>query len=87
MIAGFHPHASGLLVPEEHAREREVWTKDEWRLMDRVFKLLESRGLEVFLGCTHPDCKGKSPIERRRQPDGGYLLRCPHKDRVFQRVF
>jgi hypothetical protein len=79
---GFREHASGLLVPEEQARAREVWGHDEWKLLERVTKLLTARGVELFMGCTEPGCK-KAPLERVRRPDGGLTLRCAHKDRLF----
>jgi len=78
--SGFHPHASGLLVPEDVAREREVWTRDEWKALEKVTKFLQGKGVELFMGCTHHDCK-KLPIERIRRADGGLTLRCAHKDR------
>jgi hypothetical protein len=81
---GFREHASGLLVPEEQSRAREVWGRDEWKLLERVTKLLATRGLELFIGCTEPGC-GKAPLERVRRPDGGITLRCEHKDRDFVR--
>lgn len=79
---GFRPHASGLFVPEEHSREREVWTRSEWRTIERATKLLTARGLEVFMRCSHTkDCQ-QAPIERIRRADGGIALQCAHKTRV-----
>lgn len=80
---GYKPHASGLYVPDEHSRTREVWTRDEWRILERAMKLLQSRNVDVFFGCPEPGCK-KAPIERVRRNDGGVTLRCAHKDREFQ---
>ena len=79
---GFHPHASGLLVPEDKAREREVWTRDEWRLMDRIIRLMRARNLAIVLHC-HA-CKGQE-IEVVNQPVNGFTWRCDHKDRIFHR--
>lgn len=84
--SAFRAHASGLLVPEEHSREREVWTKDEARLLERAMKLLQSRHLDLFMGCDEPTCK-KQPMERIRSLDGGLILRCAHRDRVLTRAF
>lgn len=81
---GFAQHASGLYVPEEHKREREVWTYDEWRALERATKLLDARGVTLYLACPEEACKG-APIERRRNLDGGITLRCAHKDRVIVR--
>ena len=76
---------SGLILPEAIAREREVWTKAEWMTINRAFKLLESRGVHIYLKCTKAGCE-HAPMESVRQSGGTYLLRCDHKDRVFQRV-
>ena len=82
--AGFAQHASGLYVPEEVSREREVWLREEWAALERATKLLTSRGLEFHFCCPKAECAGE-PIERRRNLDGGITLRCNHKDRVVVR--
>lgn len=84
MSEAFARHASGLMVPAEYSREREVWTKDELKVIDRAAKLLASRKVVMLLGCDHPDCR-KTPIERIRRIDGGITLRCNHRDREFTR--
>lgn len=82
---GFHPHASGLIVPEALARVREVWTPAEFKILQRATKLLASYQVEVYFGCPEPDCKTQ-PLERVTNGDGGFTLRCAHKDRIFTRV-
>lgn len=84
--AGFAPHASGLLVPEEFKREREVWTKDETKAVMKALTLLEKRGLAVLIGCPEDTCR-KAPIERVRNLDGSITMRCEHKDRLLSRAF
>ena len=82
---GFATHeGSGLLVPEELKRQREVWTREDWMILERATKLLMSRGLDLLLRCPEPGCI-ETPIERMRNLDGGITLRCPHKDRVVVR--
>lgn len=81
----FREHASGLIVPAELSREREVWSKDEYRTLERATRLLTSRGVSLFMGCDDPKCKN-TPIERLRNPDGGITLRCFHKDRVVVKL-
>ena len=82
---GFAKHeGSGLFVPEELKREREVWTYDEWRILERATKLLDSRGMRLYFGCADARCL-ETPIERMRNLDGGITLRCAHKDRVVVR--
>ena len=82
----FVEHASGLLVPPAHQRRREVWTRDEWKLLDRTAKLLAARHVKLQLACESPDC-AREPIQRLRDPaDGSITLRCRCTDRVLQRV-
>ena len=82
----FRQHASGLYVPEDVSRAREVWTREELRLVDRATKLLTSRGMAVMFACTDTKCENVK-IERVQGLAGDYILRCAHKDRVFQRRF
>jgi hypothetical protein len=82
--AAFRTTNSGLFVPAELSRERQVWTKDEARLLERATKLLEGKGIRLFLGCMHDRCR-EAPIERMRAADGGLVLRCAHADRVLSR--
>lgn len=76
--------AAGLIVPADAVLEREVWTRDEARLLERATKLLEARGVALYLRCTHDDC-ADAPIARERAADGGLHLRCAHKDRVLSK--
>lgn len=79
--SGFRANAVGLLVPEDISREREVWTKADYRILERATKLLQTRGIQIFLRCNNPDCQ-KLPMTRRRMPDGGLAITCGHKDRI-----
>lgn len=84
---GFH-HApqSGLILPEAVARERQVWTKQEYRLLERLTGMLGQHGVDLLLQCQHPACS-KTPLEPSRLPDGGFRLRCAHMDRVMTKAF
>lgn len=84
---GFREADSGLVVPEELSRGREVWTKAEAKLLDRTVKLLGSRGLQMMFRCTHARCKSAGPITRLRGKGGEMILRCEHLDREFTRAF
>lgn len=87
MPAGFRRSIdSGLIVPEEQSRLREVWTRDDWKLLNRAATLFSMKGLSLLLKCNHPGCKDQ-PVEKIHQPDGGFILRCAHCDRVFQKNF
>lgn len=79
-IPGVRQAASGLYVPDALSREREVWTHDEQRLLDRVGKLTAQRGLMMVFLCD--ECR--KPVEKIRRLDGGYTLRCDHRDRDMQ---
>jgi hypothetical protein len=87
---GFRATASGLIVPEELSRTREVWTFDEWRQIERTTKLLESRGMEFFLRCgpctARAARRGQAPpkLERIRRADGALTLRCDCTEREFR---
>lgn len=79
--------SSGLLVPEEVSRERQVWTRDEWKVLDRCGKLLKSRGLQMLMYCeATPECKAQPTLQKIKQPDG-FILRCAHADRLFTSMF
>lgn len=83
----FREHASGLIVPAAISREREVWTRDEWRLVERSTKLLKKRGIAVFYKCTAPSCQ-EQPIGLVRDPQSQALsLRCAHRDRIMSQSF
>lgn len=80
----FHEHASGLLVPNEIARERRVATKAEWRAYEAALKAYKRLGIRVQMACEKPGC---SRIRGIRAADGGAILRCDCTDRVFQAAF
>lgn len=87
MPAGFRQsHASGLIVPEEIARERQVMTWQEWRDLEKVTKALAARGIVLQLKCSDPRCQ-REPIVRHRTPEGGISFRCAHADRVYTKAF
>ena len=85
--AGFRRSpSSGLIVPEDVSRAREVWTRDEWKLLDRCGKLLASRGLRMLMLCdATPACLEK-PLVKVKEPDG-FRLQCAHMDRIFTNMF
>ena len=82
----FRQRDSGLYVPDEYSRIREVWTRDALRLINRVTKLLNSRGIQVMFACENPKCVD-TKISKAPGLGGEYILRCNCKDRVFQRTF
>jgi hypothetical protein len=83
--SGFRPTASGLIVPTEISREREVWTWAEWRDLNRVMGHLDTHQIAMFLRCDDSRCQGAT-LTRVINPDGGWTLRCPHLDRVVSRA-
>ena len=84
MRDGFARHASGLLVPADQQRIREIWTHAEWKHLDRAVSMLAKKNVDLFFGCPEPYCRDQ-PIERLRNADGGLTLRCRHKDRIVLR--
>lgn len=77
---------SGLLLPPELSRERQVWTKAEWRLLERCTRMLESHDLRLQLQCTHDTCR-QVPLVPSRLPGGDFQLACPHATRVMTKAF
>jgi hypothetical protein len=74
--------ATGLLVPEDTPRAREVFTKDEARLLERAMKLIKARGLVLQMRCSDERCQD-TKIERIVDEAGDVRLRCAHRDLVF----
>lgn len=76
-------NGSGLVVPEELSRKREVITKDEWRALERAIqRVLGPREIAFTMRCVHPGCPDPAMV-RIRNADGGFTLRCGHAERVF----
>ena len=81
--AGFRPSGHGsLLVPLTTERQREVWTRDERKTLDRMARLVQSRGLAWMLKCIHPGCGG---VMVRQDVAGVDTLRCDCSDRELSR--
>lgn len=81
----FQEHVSGLLVPKAHVRIRQVFTKEEWRLLDKVSRLFKSRGVALLMECEQPACSKE--IQQVQIPGAGLMLRCQCTDRVLQKAF
>jgi hypothetical protein len=83
--SGFRETNTGLIVPEEHSREREVWTRDEIKRFRRAQEEAARKGLSLPFLCTHERCRnnpnGFTVLKRVNVP-GGFELRCEHKIRV-----
>ena len=79
----FRANASGLFVPAEISRIREVITAEEWKALDRVIrKVLGPRRIKFLFSCDHEGCTDRL-IRRERTGDGGFVLRCGCRDRVY----
>jgi hypothetical protein len=86
MPAGFRrATASGLIVPEEVSRLREVVSRDDWKQLERATKMLQAHGVRIFLACDRPECAA-APLERVRRLDGGITFRCAHRDLEFTKL-
>lgn len=77
---------TGLILPEPVSRQRQVWTRDEWRLLERATKMLKRQSIKVMLECEHDTCKGVK-MEGARRRDGSFVLTCAHAERVLQKEF
>ena len=73
-----------VFVPESLERTREVFTHDQWRLIDRAAKLLKSHQINLTLSCGHESCAGKiEQVKSAAIP----TLQCACRTRVFERAF
>lgn len=81
--AGMRATQSGLIVPEEHSRQRVVMTRDEAKAIDRAAKVLNAKGILMVLSHNVPTCD-KWPLERRRLNNGDYVYECECSTFVFQ---
>lgn len=82
--AGYRQSPGGLLVPSSLEREREVWTRDEWKVLDRAAALLAARGVSMVLRCNV--CRVGGALAASQGPSGERLLTCAHKQRVLSRA-
>jgi hypothetical protein len=72
-----------VYVPQYLERQREIWTHDEWRLIDRAAKLLKSRSINMALSCGHESCAGKiEQVAGTAMP----TLQCDCRTRIFERT-
>lgn len=83
---GFSPHTSGLLVPEHAARTRQVWTKDDAKILTRAAKLLNARGVSHQMRCANTSCPDPQLTEVRLA-GRDVVLRCGCTDRHFTKAF
>lgn len=82
----FREHASGLYVPASVSREREVWPRDEWRIVDKAVKILKAHGIQFAFRCGTETCGDPVLKVVREAASGGRVWRCGHKDRPFHRL-
>lgn len=86
--SSFKQRESGLYVPDALSRDRQVFTRDELRLIDRALALLGKASLKLQMACEHPRCAdSRGKVERKQLADGSVVLQCDHLDRTFMRAF
>lgn len=81
-LEGIPDLASSIRNP----RVREVWVREEWKLLNRASKMLEGHGVKHRMLCTIEQCPDK-PIKIATDASApmGAVLRCGCTDRVFAR--
>lgn len=84
--SGFRPSSElpSLLVPDDVSRTRQVWTRDEWKVIDRAIGLLKARRIRTEMFCEEDHCHGRT-IEAARLSGRAIRLRCDCTDRMFTR--
>lgn len=78
-VPAFAPRPSGILVPPERVRDREVWIREEWKALQRAGRAALSHKLLLVLICEA--CE--QSVERIEGLEG-IVLRCKCKDRVVR---
>ena len=81
---GLAGDTSYALMVEASRREHEVWTRDEWKVLDRAAALLAARGVSMVLRCNV--CRVGGALAASQGPSGERLLTCDHKQRVLSRA-
>lgn len=79
-------HPSGLLVPDELSRLRTLITADQWKQVRRtVNQFCRPHQIRFVLICDACfDAKREHHMfEKIRTPDGGFVLRCDHRDLAY----
>ena len=65
-------------------REREVWTTDEKKRLNRCAKDFNAHGDKLLLVCGNPLCVDpRMTLQQDHSAPGGMVLRCYCRDRVF----
>ncbi len=65
-------------------REREVWSYENKRHLDRLAHMLSTAGVKLLLRCDNPVCPDQQIVLAKDDSDpGGRVLRCGCKDRSF----
>lgn len=73
---------TGLIIS---TRQREVWTHENKRHLDRLCKMLLSAEVTLLLRCANPVCPDQKITMVRDQTDpGGRILQCGCKNRFFE---
>lgn len=78
--SGFRPTASGLIVPDEVSRVREVLTRDDWKVIDRAMKVLKSRGIAATMRCLTEGCTN---VAVGHNDAGERVISCDHRHLVL----
>jgi hypothetical protein len=72
-------------IPIISTRNREVWTYENKRRLDRLAEMLNSAQVKLGLTCGNPICPSPDiELVRDDTDPGGRILRCGCKDRHFQ---
>ena len=80
---GFRQTNSGLIVPEDVSREREVWTDQERMIFQKAVDLATRKGLLMVFTCPHARCAQHAQVRLLATP-GGQELVCEHKRRLLE---
>jgi len=77
-----------LAAIASNPRTRDVWTKADRKLLDRVARMLGEHGVSFALKCANQTCPDRQlKTASDSSAPGGVVLRCGCTDRHFQVAF
>ena len=73
------------MIPIISTRDREVWTNDSKKLLDRLARMLNSAEVTLLLRCANELCPDRQITMVRDHTDpNGRIFRCGCKDRHLE---
>lgn len=82
---GFVQTPPQVEVPTAEPPDREIWSHDEARMLNRAGQFAKRRGCSLILLCDDVRCQPDPLLRRVDVSENVFELRCAHKTRVVRR--